>query len=444
VTELNMSNFINLEAEQAVLGAILLSPEALDVALEWVKVEDFYKEGHQSILQGMIELSDSNKPIDLITLTEQLMSDGKLAGIGGVKYLTELAGSVPTAANIRHYLSIVKNKSLSRKAFRAAKAMMDNGKEMDDPKAFIASMQEVADSLGDELRPEREFVATGQILREHSDLLDVRYNSNGEVVGVKTASRDLDRLTSGRQKQDFIIIAARPSVGKTAFMLNDALAAAKGGTTVGIFSLEMPRTSLAERMIAALGDIDGMKLRTGRLDANDWERYTGAAAKLSNLPIYIDDTPGLSVQQIRSKMRAFRKKHGDNIIFYIDYLQLINGGRVFQNRNLEIGHISRTLKQCARDNNCPVVALSQLSRAVEQRQDKRPMMSDLRESGDIEQDADEIEFLYRDDYYNAESEKKNIVEVIVAKGRNTGTGVVEVVYLKNYSKFVDLDRGHSA
>lgn len=427
--------FKSIETEQSALGCILLKPELIDESR--LKTRDFYYVGHQKIYDAMRELNDEGVPIDPVTLADKLGDE--LTEIGGITYLVKLSNAAPSASNFEHYEHIVRESSLRRLALETLRTKLVEGRDIEDPGQFIAGIQEDIASLVQEVGPGRTFRPIGEILTDHEDKLIERQNKKG-LTGVKTGSVVLDRLTGGYQNQDLIIIAARPSVGKTAFMLNDAREAAKSGTVdaVGIISLEMPDLPVSERVLTAEGNIDGMKLRTGFLDDNDWGRYTMSRDMIASLPIYIDDSPGATIQEIRAKVRAFKKKHC-RIIIYIDYLQLIKGGKRFANKTEEVGYISGQLKQIARENDCPIVVISSLSRAVEQRQDKRPMMSDLRESGQIEFDADQIMFLYRDDYYDAETEKKNIVEINVAKGRNTGTGLFEMVYLKNYSKFVDIE-----
>ncbi|OAB46564.1 replicative DNA helicase [Paenibacillus antarcticus] len=434
-----MSDQYHLEAEQAVLGSLLLdrSSETGDIITERLYPEAFSPE-HRVIFETVCELHDSGKPIDLITLSTALKDQGVLEDVGGISYLSDLAKAVPTIANLPHYVSILESNGLKQKTRKALEEQQKALETEDDPRKVIASMQLDAEALNGQIRSERTLVSIHKVMNDHEDELEARAEAKG-LSGIPTCGSDLNKLTGGRQKQDLIIVAARPSVGKTAFMLNGALSAAQHGSAVAIFSLEMPAIKLGERLVANIGMLDGTILRTGHLSPDDWPKYTCARSILSTLPIYIDDTPGITIQEIASKVKQLKKIHKD-LLIQVDYLQLINPGRKFQSREQEISYISRSLKQIARDNDCPVEALAQLSRSVEQRQDKRPMMSDLRESGSIEQDADEIDFLYRDDYYNADTEKKNIVEIIVAKGRNTGTGLVEMVYLKNFSRFCDYER----
>jgi replicative DNA helicase len=433
----------NLEAEQAVLGAILLDSLAIVVVMEFISSDDFYRESHRRIFQAMINLHMSNEPIDLITLTTQLQTDQQLDNVGGISYLTELASSVPTSANVQYYGRIVEEKSILRKLIRTATEIVSNG---------YTGAEDVQELLNDAERKILEistrkstsgFVSIRKVLMEVFERVEMLHQSSGMTTGIPSGFPDLDKLTSGFQRNDLIIVAARPSVGKTAFALNVAQnIAVRAKQTVAIFSLEMSAAQLVQRMICAEANVDAGRMRTGQLEGDDWEKLTMAIGTLSEAEIYIDDSPVLTVAEIRAKARRLKKEKGLHMIF-IDYLQLIAGrGKAGENRQQEVSEISRTLKQIARELELPVIALSQLSRGVEQRQDKRPMMSDLRESGSIEQDADLVAFLYRDDYYNQESEKKNIIEIIIAKQRNGPVGTVELVFLKNYNKFVSLDKFH--
>jgi replicative DNA helicase len=432
----------NIEAEQAVLGAILLDSEALITAMERVKSEDFYKGIHQRIFEAMNELAEEDQPVDLVTLTARLQDKQQLEDIGGVSYLAELANAVPTAANIDYYAQIVEEKSMLRRLIRTATHIVSNG---------YASSDDVGDMLSDaesrileisQRRSSSGFVSIRSVLMEVFEKVEHLFTNKGGTTGIPSGFTDLDRMTSGFQRSDLIIVAARPSVGKTAFALNIAQnVGVRAKETVAIFSLEMGAAQLVQRMICAEANVDAQRMRTGYLEGDDWEKLTMAIGSLSEASIYIDDSPSITVTEIRAKCRRLKKEKGLGMIL-IDYLQLIHGRGKGDNRQQEVSEISRTLKQIARELGVPVIALSQLSRGVEQRQDKRPMMSDLRESGSIEQDADIVAFLYRDDYYDKESEKKNIIEIIIAKQRNGPVGTVELAFLKNYNKFVSLDRNH--
>ncbi|WP_110928058.1 replicative DNA helicase [Bacillus massiliglaciei] len=431
----------NIEAEQAVLGAIFLEPSSLTVTSEILIPEDFYRSSHQKIFNVMLKLNDEGKAVDLITVTEDLAATKNLEEVGGVTYLSELAGSVPTAANVEYYARIVEEKSLLRRLIRTATNIAQEGYSRED---------EVEDLLGEAEKNIMEvaqrkntgaFQNIKDVLVRAYDNIEELTNRKGDVTGIPTGFAELDRMTAGFQRNDLIIVAARPSVGKTAFALNIAQnVATKTEENVAIFSLEMGSEQLVMRMLCAEGNINAQNLRTGALTDEDWRKLTMAMGSLSNAGIYIDDTPGVRIGDIRSKCRRLKQEHGLGMIL-IDYLQLIQGnGRSGENRQQEVSEISRSLKALARELEVPVIALSQLSRGVEQRQDKRPMMSDIRESGSIEQDADIVAFLYRDDYYDKETENKNIIEIIIAKQRNGPVGTVSLAFVKEYNKFVNLER----
>ncbi|MGO0063897.1 replicative DNA helicase [Brevibacillus fluminis] len=429
----------NIEAEQSVLGAVFLAKEALITAIELLRPEDFYKPSHQRIFQTMLDLYEKGEPVDLVTVTADLQDSKLLDEVGGVAYLTSLSGSVPTAANIEYYAKIVEEKSLLRRLIHTATKIANDGYGRDDEVTEIIAdaekyIMEIAQN-----RNSGGFAPIRDVLLETYERIEFMSQRKGDITGIPSGYPDLDRMTAGFQRSDLIILAARPSVGKTAFALNVAQnIAARANETVAIFSLEMGASQLVQRMLCAEGNLDASKMRTGNLEEDDWQKLTMAIGTLAKAPIYIDDTPGVTVQDIRAKCRRLQTERGLGMIL-IDYLQLIQGRGKGDNRQQEVSEISRTLKGIARELNVPVIALSQLSRSVEQRQDKRPMMSDIRESGSIEQDADIVAFLYRDDYYDRESESKNIIEVIIAKQRNGPTGTVELAFLKEFNKFVSLD-----
>ncbi|MFC4736240.1 replicative DNA helicase [Bacillus daqingensis] len=433
----------NIEAEQAVLGAIFLDPQALVTASERLMPEDFYRVQHSRIYEVMLELSDKGEPVDLVTLIDDLNQRGWLEEVGGVSYLGELANTVPTAANVHYYTQIVEEKSLLRRLIRVATNIASESYSAEDE--VDAILNEAEKSILDVSRRQSsgEFVDIKDVLIEAFDKIELLQHTAGEVTGVPTGFVELDRITAGFQKNDLVIVAARPSVGKTAFALNISQnVATKTDENVAIFSLEMGADQLVMRMLCAEGNIDAQRLRTGRLEDEDWQRLTMAMGSLSKAGIYIDDTPGIKVKEIRSKCRKLKQESGLGMIM-IDYLQLIQGdARSSEGRQQEVSEISRELKGLARELEVPVIALSQLSRGVESRQDKRPMMSDIRESGSIEQDADIVAFLYRDDYYDQESEKKDIIEIIIAKQRNGPVGTVELAFVKEFNKFVNLERRH--
>ncbi|MGD6834298.1 replicative DNA helicase [Bacillus haimaensis] len=432
----------NIEAEQAVLGAIFLEPSALTMAAELVLPDDFYRAAHQKIFNCILNLSDRGEPIDLVTVTSELANLKLLEEVGGVSYLSDLANSVPTAANIEYYAKIVEEKSILRRLIRTATSIAQEGYSREDEVAGLLNEAEKQILEVSQRKNSGVFQNIKDVLVKTYDNIETLHNRKGEITGIETGFTELDRMTAGFQRNDLIIIAARPSVGKTAFALNIAQnVAVKARENVAIFSLEMGAEQLVMRMLCAEGNINAQNLRTGQLTAEDWSKLTMAMGSLSNAGIYIDDTPGIRVSEIRSKCRRLKQESGLGMIL-IDYLQLIqgsgrNGG---ENRQQEVSEISRSLKALARELQVPVIALSQLSRGVEQRQDKRPMMSDIRESGSIEQDADIVGFLYRDDYYDKESENKNIIEIILAKQRNGPVGTVSLAFVKEYNKFVNLER----
>ncbi|MBT2658870.1 replicative DNA helicase [Bacillus sp. ISL-18] len=430
----------NIEAEQAVLGAIFLEPSALTVASEILIPEDFYRASHQKIFNVMLDLNDQGKAVDLVTVTEELAAAKLIEDIGGVSYLSELSGSVPTAANIEYYARIVEEKSLLRRLIRTATNIASDGYSREDEVEALLSEAEKSIMEVAQRKNAGAFHNIKDVLVRTYDNIEEMHNRVGEITGISTGFAELDRMTAGFQRNDLIIVGARPSVGKTAFALNIAAnVATKTNENVAIFSLEMGAEQLVMRMLCSEGNIDAQRLRTGSLTDDDWGKLTMAMGSLSNSGIFIDDTPGVRISDIRSKCRRLQQEHGLGMIL-IDYLQLILGsGRSGENRQQEVSEISRSLKQLARELKVPVIALSQLSRGVEQRQDKRPMMSDIRESGSIEQDADIVAFLYRDDYYDKESENKNIIEIIIAKQRNGPTGTVALAFVKEYNKFVNLE-----
>lgn len=430
----------NIEAEQAVLGAIFLQPASLTLASEVLIPEDFYRAAHQKIYNAMLDLSDKGEPVDLVTVTTELADVNLLEEIGGVSYLSDLANSVPTAANIEYYSKIVEEKSILRRLIRTATTIAQDGYSREDEVEVVLNEAEKTIMEVAQRKNAGAFKNIKDVLVETYDNIELLHDNKGDVTGIPTGFTELDRMTAGFQRNDLIIVAARPSVGKTAFALNIAQnVATKTDENVAIFSLEMGADQLVMRMLCAEGNIDAQRLRTGSLTSDDWGKLTMAMGSLSNSGIYIDDTPGIRVSEIRSKCRRLKQEAGLGMIL-IDYLQLIQGSGRSDNRQQEVSEISRTLKELARELKVPVIALSQLSRGVEQRQDKRPMMSDIRESGSIEQDADIVAFLYRDDYYDKESENKNIIEIIIAKQRNGPVGTVSLAFVKEYNKFVNLER----
>lgn len=429
----------NNEAEQSVIGAIFLDPESLITAAEVLRSDDFYRVAHQKIFETMLLLNDRGQAIDVVTVTEELSATKQLEDVGGISYLTEIATAVPTAANITHYSKIVEEKSLLRRLIRVATTIVEDGFTREDEVDVLLSEAEKKMMEISSRKNAGDFKQIKDVLVETYANIELLHTQKGEVTGIPTGFTDLDFMTAGFQRNDLIIVAARPSVGKTAFALNVAQnVATKTDENVAIFSLEMGADQLVMRMLCAEGNIDSQVMRTGALEDEDWRKLTLAMGSLSNAGIFIDDAAGLRVNEIRSKCRRLKQEHGLGMII-IDYLQLIEGsGRSGENRQQEVSEISRSLKGLARELEIPVIALSQLSRGVEQRQDKRPMLSDLRESGSIEQDADIVSFLYRDDYYDKETEN-NLIEIIIAKQRNGPTGTVKLAFAKEYNKFVNVD-----
>lgn len=431
----------NIEAEQAVLGAVFLEPESLTPASEMLRPEDFYRAAHQKIFEMMLALSNKGEPIDLVTVTAELADQNLLEEVGGVSYLADLANAVPTAANVEYYARIIEEKSILRRLIRTATTIATDGYTREDDVEGLLNESERKILEVSQRKNTKGFQNIKDVLVAAYDKIETLHNRKGDITGIPTGFIELDKMTAGFQRNDLIIVAARPSVGKTAFALNIAQnVATKTDENVAIFSLEMGSDQLVMRMLCAEGNIDAQRLRTGALTAEDWAKLTMAMGSLANGGIYIDDTPGIRVSEIRAKCRRLKQESGLGMIL-IDYLQLIQGsGKSGENRQQEVSEISRSLKALARELQVPVIALSQLSRGVESRQDKRPMMSDIRESGSIEQDADIVAFLYREDYYERETENKNIIEIIIAKQRNGPVGTVQLAFVKEYNKFVNLDR----
>ncbi|MGI2294146.1 replicative DNA helicase [Paenibacillus sp. GXUN7292] len=445
--QLGIEKPFDIQAEQAVIGAILLDASVYDTVTDILQGGEFHEGGHARIFRAMRQLRDAEQPLDVVTLTAQLQDSDELVKVGGVEYLLRLSQSVPTVLNTTSYAERVQEMFLRRQAVDVALNLLRNAGEEQDVKGFIVMAETAVSKLSDQTVPVREFVGMKQVLMQVWEEAEERYNTkdiNRGVTGISSGFIDLDKMTAGFQRNDLIIVAARPSVGKTAFALNIAQnVGVRARETVAIFSLEMSAGQLVQRMICAEARIDANRMRTGRFEGDDWEKMATAVGLLAEADVHIDDTPGITVNEIRAKCRRLKKERGLGMIL-IDYLQLIQGrSHRGANRQEEVSQISRTLKQIARELEVPVIALSQLSRGVEQRQDKRPMMSDLRESGAIEQDADIVAFLYRDDYYDKESDKKNIIEIIIAKQRNGPVGTVELVFLKNYNKFVNLEHSYS-
>jgi replicative DNA helicase len=430
----------NIEAEQAVLGCMLLDADIIPTVTELIRSEDFYREDHREICEAILDITEKAGPVDIITVSEQLQLRGTLDQTGGLDYLASIAGAVPTTANARHYAKIVEEKSLLRKLIKASSEIAAMSFDASDEAVYVLDKAEksIFDIL--QKRSTQGFTHIKDVLLDTFNRLEELYNSKSYITGVPTGFRDLDMKTAGLQNSDLILIAARPGMGKTAMALNIAqYAAVQKHVPVAIFNLEMSKDQLVNRMLSCEVMVDSQKMRTGKLEDEDWNKIAQALAPLSEAPIYIDDTPGISVMDIRAKCRRLKLEKNLGLVI-IDYLQLMQGRGKTENRQQEVSEISRSLKILAKELNVPVVTMSQLSRGPESRTDHRPMLSDLRESGAIEQDADIVMFLYRDDYYNAETEKKNIAEVIIAKHRNGSTGTIELRWFGEYTKFANLMR----
>ena len=432
----------NIEAEQAVLGAMLIEKEAIARVTELLKGGDFYREAHRLIFEAMLDLYNRNEAVDMITVIELLKREDNLERVGGIAYVTSLANSVPTAANVHYHAKIVEEKALLRQLIQTSTKIAALGYEGSEEVSQIVDQAEKMILEVSNRRIGGDFTPIKSIVLDAFGKIEQLYESRGGITGLATGFKDLDRLTSGLQKSDVILVAARPSMGKTAFTLNIASnVAIREKKAVAFFSLEMSKEQLVQRMLCAEASIDSQKLRIGELEDDDWTKLINAADRLSGAPIFIDDTAGISVLEMRSKARRLKVEHDLSLII-IDYLQLMqgSGGKGGENRQQEISEISRSLKGLARELGVPVVALSQLSRSVESRQVKKPMLSDLRESGSLEQDADIVAFLYREDYYNPDTENKNITEIIVAKHRNGPVDSVQLFFHKQFTRFADLTR----
>ncbi|GAA3641987.1 replicative DNA helicase [Asaccharospora irregularis] len=427
----------SVESEQSILGSILLDKDAIITVTETIKPGDFYKEAHKIIYECMLSLNNKGEPIDLITLTEELKNQGYLNDVGGISYITSLSTIVPTTSNVKYYADIVKDKSVLRKLIKASNDIISLGY---DGTTKIQDVLDKAEKKIFDISQEKtsdDFKPINLVLMDTYDMIENLYTNKSDVTGITTGFKDLNKKINGLQRTDLVLIAARPAMGKTAFSLNLVQnAALKGDASVAVFSLEMSKEQLVQRMLSSQSNVELKKIKTGTLNNNDWPRIIDAMAVLSEAKIHIDDTPGITISELRSKCRKLKIEKGLDLIL-IDYLQLMEGEGNNESRQQEISKISRSLKKIAKELDCPVVALSQLSRAPEQRADHRPMLSDLRESGAIEQDADIVMFLYRDEYYHPDSESKNIGEIIIAKNRHGETGAVELVWLGEVQRFGD-------
>ncbi|GGI17686.1 replicative DNA helicase [Oxalicibacterium faecigallinarum] len=433
----------SIESEQSVLGGLLLDNAAWDRIADFVSEDDFYRYDHRIIFQHIVKLINNARPADVITVFEALTTSGKAEDVGGVSYLNALAQNTPSAANIRRYAEIVRDRGVLRKLITVADeisgaAFSPQGKEV---KQMLDEAESKIFAIAEEgARGAQGFQEIQPLLTQVVERIDELYSrdSNSDITGVPTGFADLDRMTSGLQPGDLVIVAGRPSMGKTAFSINiGENVAIDSGLPVAVFSMEMGGTQLAMRMLGSVGRLDQHRLRTGRLVDEDWPRLTHAIQKMNDAQLYIDETPALSPIELRARSRRLARQCGKLGLIIVDYLQLMsgNGGGSSENRATEISEISRSLKGLAKELNCPVIALSQLNRSLEQRPNKRPVMSDLRESGAIEQDADVILFIYRDEVYNPDSPDKGTAEIIIGKQRNGPIGAVRLTFLGQYTKF---------
>jgi replicative DNA helicase len=433
----------SIEAEQSVLGGLMISQDAWDGVAELVTAEDFYRPDHRLIFRQIRNLAEASQPVDVVTLADQLQLSGELDAAGGHAYLAELAENTPSASNIRAYAHVVRERSSLRRLIEAAQEIADSGfspqgrnsaELIDEAERLIMQIGEQGPKAGGP----RD---VGSLLTETVDRIEELCNSGGDITGLSTGYIDLDGFTSGLQKSDLVIVAGRPSMAKTSFAMNlveNAVLAQ--GDPVLVFSMEMPAEALMMRMLSSLGRIDQTLVRTGRLDESGWEKLSQAVGKLKNTGLLIDDTPSLTPTEVRSRARRVKREHGNIAMIMIDYLQLMQVAGASEGRTAEIFEISRSLKAIAKEFRCPVVALSQLNRSLEQRPNKRPVNSDLRESGAIEQDADVIMFIYRDEVYNPDSADKGVAEIIIGKQRNGPIGTCRLAFFGEYTRFENLAR----
>lgn len=438
--ELTRSAPQNISAEQATLGSILLEKDSILNCVEILQCEDFYKSAHQIIYKCALELFEKNQAVDLVTLTEELQKKKQLDEVGGASYLATLMSSVPTAANVFYYARIVEEKAILRKLINHATQIVSMGyEEQEEARVLLDKAENLIFDVSQQ-KIKNFFTPIKDLLTESFEKIEDLYHSGNFITGVPTGFIQLDELTTGFQPSELIIVAGRPSMGKTAFCMNIAqFAAMQHKVPVAVFSLEMSKSQIVQRMLCSEARIDTHALRRGIMPEEDWPKLSLAAGRLSAAPIFIDDSAGISPLEIKAKARRLKAQYDLGLIL-IDYLQLIQTGLRVENRQQEISQISRSLKGLARELNIPVVAVSQLSRAVELRSNQRPRLSDLRESGALEQDADVVAFIYREEYYKPKSSKKGIAEVIISKQRNGPTGTIELAFLKEYTRFENLAR----
>lgn len=432
----------SIDAEESVLGAVLLSGDAANVALEKLHAEDFYKPSHQQVFEVVQQLFDANEPIDAVTVSEGLRRDGALDRMGGIEFLTNLIDSVPSTSNVEYYASIVEEHALRRRLMRVGGDISMIAGQMAQPIEEVVDQAEQAVFAVAERQVGDGLQVIDDLLGPAIEKAEELQRNGSEVTGISTGFRDLDRKLAGLHPTNLVIVAARPGMGKTALALNMAQNVALSGHTVAIFSLEMSREEVVTRMLCAKGRIDSQRLRTGKLSEGDFTKLSNAAGALYKQNIFVDDSAGLTVTEIRAKCRRLRRKPGLDMVV-VDYLQLMNGSGQ-ENRQQEIAMISRSLKNLARELHVPIVALSQLNRGVEAREDKRPRLGDLRESGAVEQDADVVMFIYRDEYYHPEKvESKGVAEVVIAKHRQGGVGKVDMTFLPEFTLFADMGRAEA-
>ncbi len=426
----------NVEAEEAVVGALLIDPQGIFRVLDFLRADHFYLQKHRWLYEAIITLYERREPVDFLTLVSELEKREQLEAVGGAAYIAQLINAVPSAINIESYARLVEQTAVRRAMLEAASDIARLAYDEERPIGEVVDQAEKALFAVSQQRAAQDLKPIQAVVRSYYSWIENLYEHRGEIMGVPTDFRDLDRLLGGFQRSDLIILAARPGVGKTSLMLTLALKAAERDKTVGIFSLEMSAEQLVQRMVSALSRIDAQRLRLGDIQDHEWPSFSESIGHLAELPIYIDDTPALSPIQLRTKCRRLHSERNLDVIF-VDYLQLMGSDSRSENRVQEVSYISRALKGLARELNIPVMTASQLSRAVEQRTDKRPVLSDLRESGSIEQDADVVMFIYRDELYHPETEQRNIAEVIVAKHRSGPTGAVQLYFDKNLTQFRD-------
>lgn len=432
----------SVEAEQSVIGSMIMDKDAITTATEILDSDDFYRTQYGVLFQAMADLYQEDKPVDVVTLTNKLKEKELPEELAGIEVITELIKAVPTSANVKYYANIVKEKAVLRRLIKITEGITNTCYQAKEPVEDIlqSTEKQVFDIVQN--KGAGDFVSIRDIVLNSIESIEAASKSKGTVTGIATGFYDLDYKTAGLQPSDLILVAARPSMGKTAFVLNIAeYAALKSNVTTAIFSLEMSKEQLVKRILSMNSKVDSQAIRTGELQDEDWAKLVESARLIGNSNLIIDDTASISISELRSKCRKFKLEHNLGLVI-IDYLQLMTGSKKNESRQQEISEISRSLKALAREINAPVIALSQLSRAVEQRPDKRPMLSDLRESGAIEQDADVVMFIYRDDYYNHDSEEAGISEIIIGKQRNGPIGTVKLAWLSQYTKFANLERSN--